>query len=193
MDKIPGVKILLYKNTEGWIRACNNLMESTTTDILLMNDDCIATSNLVLEMQTLTYSNNLIGIVGGKSIDPTGSFITNFGIYVDKTGNTANKHYGQPLDSVGIEYQKAVEGSCFFIKRELIDKIGYFDLGYEPAYREEVDYCFRAREAGYKVVSCPTASYIHYSSATMSRLGITNDTYDYFMSKWGTKLKLGLV
>jgi GT2 family glycosyltransferase len=60
-------------------------------------------------------------------------------------------------------------------------------------YREEVDLCFRAREAGYKIVSAPNAKYIHFTSQTNSKLGIVNSTHDYFMSKWSRKLQLGLV
>jgi GT2 family glycosyltransferase len=60
-------------------------------------------------------------------------------------------------------------------------------------YREEVDFCFRAREAGWKVVSTNAARYIHFVSQTNSKVGVTNDKYSYFMSKWGTKLQLGKV
>jgi len=41
-------------------------------------------------------------------------------------------------------------GSFFVIRRELIDKIGFLDTGYFMYY-EEVDYCRRCRDAGYKV------------------------------------------
>jgi GT2 family glycosyltransferase len=113
---------------------------------------------------------------------------------VGPDGNTGHKHYGQRSDEVTtVEVQKAVEGSCMFIKREVLDKIGYFDENFGMGYREEVDLAFRAREAGYKIVSCPTATYIHLVSQTNGRLGIDNSTHEYFMSKWGTKLKLGNV
>jgi GT2 family glycosyltransferase len=80
-----------------------------------------------------------------------------------------------------------------YIKREVLDKIGYFDEAYGMGYREEIDFCFRARIAGYKVVSTPTAEYVHLVSQTNARLGIHNDTFEIFMDKWGLLLKEGKV
>lgn len=186
-------KILIYKNDIGWLSASNEAMKSVSSDILLINDDILAVSDILGEMQKLAYSDPEIGIVGGMSLNPQNyEIIQNFGIYIAPDGNTAHKYFGQSKNSVKIEKQKAVEGSCMFIKREVLDKIGYFDEKF-IAYREEVDLCLRAIEVGYKILSCPTAQYIHLTSQTHGRLGITNDSFDYFNEKWGRKLKLGLI
>lgn len=193
-QNVPNAKVLVYKNDIGFLKACNEAMQSISTDVLLLNDDTVLLSDIVTEMKTLAYENDAYGIVGGKALSPQNpDVIINYGIHVAVDGNTGHKYFGQPRDSVLVEIQKAVEGSCMYIKRELIDAIGYFDEGYGMGYREELDYCLRARERGWKVVSCPTAEYIHYTSQTNSKLGIHNSTYDYFMSKWARKLKMGLV
>lgn len=187
------VKVLVYKNDIGWLLAANEAMSILATDILLINDDIILTSNIVKEMESLAYSDPKIGIVGGKSLLPNNpEMIQNYGIYVAPDGNTAHRHFGDHKDTVDIERQKAVEGSAIYIKREVLEEIGYFDEKF-VAYREEVDLCYRARQAGWKILSCPTAEYIHLTSQTHARLGITNDSYEYFMSKWGRDLKLGRI
>lgn len=185
--------IYLYKNDIGWLQACNNAMAELSDDIILLNDDTLVLTDIVREMKTLAYSDDKIGIVGGKSLAPNGETIINYGIYMAVDGNSAHKHFGQHKSEVGVEKQKAVEGSCMYIKREVIEKIGYFDENFGMGYREEVDYCFRAREAGYTVVSCPSAEYIHFVNQTHSKVGITNDKFDYFNEKWGAKLKLGQI
>lgn len=191
---IPNANILVNKNDIGFLKASNESMLAVNTDVIILNDDTAITSNIVEEMHALAYTKHDIGIVGGKALSPQNpDTIINYGIYVAPDGNTAHKYFGQQASSVGVEYQKAIEGSCMYIKRALIKAIGVFDEGYGMGYREEVDYCFQAREAGWKVISCPTAEYVHYTSQTNSKLGIHNSTYDYFMSKWATKLKLGLV
>lgn len=193
-NSVESPQIQVYKNDEGWLKAANKMMLSTTTDVILLNDDTIVLTDIVKEMKTLAYSDSKIGIVGAKMLAPNQETVINYGIYVAADGNTAHKHYGDNKNKVNKpETQKAVEGSCIYIKREVIEKIGVFDEGYGTGYREEVDLCFRAREAGYKVVSSPKAEVIHFVSQTHGRLGITNDTHAYFMSKWGTKLKLGKV
>lgn len=187
-------KIVVYKNDIGWLKACNKIMKETTDDILLLNDDTYAITDLVAEMKKTAYSDEKIGIVGGMAVASNGEMVLNFGIYMGVDGNSAHIGFGkQSNEFTSVENRKAVEGSCMYVKREVLDLIGYFDEGYGMGYREEVDLCFRAREAGYKVVSTPTAQYIHFVSQTNGKLGIANTTYEYFMEKWGTKLQLGKV
>jgi len=192
MASCPSAKVLIYKNDIGWLKACNRLMREISDDVILLNDDTLILTNIVEEMRKVAYSDDKIGIVGGKSLSSNGEIVTNYGIYIAPDGNTAHKYYGKHRNEITeIENQRAVEGSCIYIKREIIKRFGGFDEGYGSGYREEVDLAFQIREMGWKVVSCPTAEYIHFGNQTHGKLGITNNTYDYFMSKWGAKLKLG--
>lgn len=193
LQNVPNVRYMVYKNDIGWLRACNEMISSLNTDVILLNDDTLVTSDIVSAMRDLAYSDPKTGIVGGKSLSPNMDKIVNYGIYIAPDGNTAHKYFGQPRNSVKVEKQKAVEGSCMFIKREVIDAIGLMDENYGMGYRAEVDLCLSARKAGYKIVSSPEAEYVHFVSQTAGQLGITNDTYDYFMSKWGKDLKQGSI
>lgn len=187
-------KIVLYKNDIGWLKACNKIMKETQDDVILLNDDTYVVSDIVTALREAAYADERIGIVGGMALAPNGETVINFGIYMGVDGNSAHIGFGKQANEFQApENRKAVEGSCMYIKREVIDRIGFFDEGFGMGYREEVDFCFRAREAGYKVISTPDAQYVHFVSQTNGPLGIKNDTFDYFMKKWSTKLKLGKV
>jgi hypothetical protein len=54
------------------------------------------------------------------------------------------------------------------VHRSVLDKIGLLDETFHPFYYEEVDYCYRAREAGYRVVVATQAVAVHNESTTMS-------------------------
>lgn len=194
LKNVSNPRILVYKNDVGWLKACNELMSSTLTDVIVLNDDTIVTSDIVQEMKALAYSDPKIGIVGGKSLSPDGQHVNNYGIFIAPDGNTAHAFYGVDKDTVTeVATQKSVEGSCMYIKRQVINEIGLLDENFGMGYREEIDYCYRAREAGYEVVSCPTAEYIHLVGQTSGRLGIWSNKYEYFMSKWGEKLAAGKI
>lgn len=193
LKNVPNARFIVYKNDIGWLKACNEIMASLNTDVILLNDDTLVLTDIVSAMQDVAYSEDKIGIVGGKSLAANTETIINYGIYIAPDGNTAHKYFGKPKDFVSKEVQKAVEGSCMYIKRDLLNEIGLFDENFGMGYREELDLCFRAREAGWKILSTPDAEYIHFTSQTNAKLGIHNSTYDYFMEKWGTKLKLGLI
>lgn len=193
LKNVPDAQFMVYKNDVGWLKACNEMIKSTKGDVILLNDDTLVLTDIVSAMQQLAYSAPDIGIVGAKTLAPNTETIINYGIYVAPDGNTAHKYFGEPRGSVEIEKQRAVEGSCMYIKREIINRIGLFDEKYGMGYRAEVAYCFKVREVGWKIMSTPYAEVVHFSHQTAGRLGITNDTMDIFLEDWGNKLKLGLI
>ncbi|MFQ3675845.1 MAG: glycosyltransferase family 2 protein [Endomicrobiia bacterium] len=66
------------------------------------------------------------------------------------------------VDSVG--------GSCMMVRREVIEKIGLLDENF-LAYWEEIDWCKRILEAGYKIYYLHTAQIIHCWQVSMNKLG----------------------
>lgn len=56
-----------------------------------------------------------------------------------------------------------------YIKREVLDKVGDFSPEYEWTYNRDVDYCFKAREAGWKVYQTPV-SILHFQSRDNKRI-----------------------
>lgn len=58
-----------------------------------------------------------------------------------------------------------VLGAALFVKREVFEKVGLFDARFFVNF-EEIDWCFRARRAGYPSQVCPEAVYFHKKSAS---------------------------
>lgn len=58
-----------------------------------------------------------------------------------------------------------VTGAFFLMKKEVIDKVGYFDPEFFM-YTEEVDLCYRIKKAGWKIWYLPKWSIIHYGGAS---------------------------
>jgi hypothetical protein len=60
-------------------------------------------------------------------------------------------------------------GAFFLIKREVLEKIGDLDEGYYIWF-EEVDYCLRAKNAGFEMLYYPDFSVIHYGGQSFKQL-----------------------
>jgi GT2 family glycosyltransferase len=73
------------------------------------------------------------------------------------------------LDEDEIHPVAGVSGSCMLFRRAVIDQIGYLDERFF-AYQEDVDYCFRAWQAGWKVYYVPTAQITHFGGQGGSRV-----------------------
>jgi GT2 family glycosyltransferase len=69
---------------------------------------------------------------------------------------------GQYEEAKQVDY---IQGSCFLVRQKVIRNVGLFDEEYF-CYWEETDYCYRVRQAGYKIVYAPTAKIWHKKSVS---------------------------
>jgi hypothetical protein len=58
----------------------------------------------------------------------------------------------------------SVTGASMAIHKQVLDVVGLFDEQFSPFYYEEVDFCLRAKAAGFRVVYQPTSVAIHHES-----------------------------
>lgn len=56
--------------------------------------------------------------------------------------------------------------SCFYITKEVTDKVGWFNEEYFPAYCEDSEYHIRMHRAGIKAV-CTDLPFLHHGAATV--------------------------
>jgi GT2 family glycosyltransferase len=113
-------------------------------------------------------NHNKIGIIGAKLLYPNDT-IQHAGMarmrlikrfrHIYKYRNSDHPPTNDPRKYI------AVTGACHYIRRDLIDKIGYFDENYILSY-EDVDYCLNAQYNGYEVWYIPDVVMTHLESAT---------------------------
>ena len=87
--------------------------------------------------------------------------------------------------------------AAFGISRACVERVGYFDENFHPAYCEDCDYEYRCRLAGVPIVPVP-ARLRHDRSSTIAepRFGRQNartypENVRYFERKWGGPLRGG--
>ncbi len=60
-------------------------------------------------------------------------------------------------------------GAALLVRREALEQIGGFDEGYFM-YSEELDWCRRARDAGWRVIYLPAAEVMHYEGKSSEQV-----------------------
>ncbi len=68
-----------------------------------------------------------------------------------------------------------------FIRRAVVEQIGYLDEMFF-AYQQDTDFCFRARQAGWKVYYVPQAQIIHYGGEGGSKVEVYRSIYQWHRS-----------
>ena len=66
-------------------------------------------------------------------------------------------------------YVDQVMGAAFLIRNELLTQIGFLDTAFWIWF-EEVDYCKRAQDAGWKILYTPNATVMHHKGASFHQL-----------------------
>ncbi len=84
-------------------------------------------------------------------------------------------------DENEIQPVEAVSGSCMFIRRKVLEDIGFLDEAFF-AYQEDADFCFRARQAGWQITYVPSARIIHYGGQGGSRVQPYRSIYEWHRS-----------
>jgi len=59
----------------------------------------------------------------------------------------------------------AVTGACLFTRREIYEEVGFMDEKFKVAFND-VDFCLKILEKGYRIVYNPYIELIHYESKT---------------------------
>jgi O-antigen biosynthesis protein len=137
---------------------------------VLLNPDVVVSRHWLRGLITPMASDPSIGIAGCKLTFPDGR-IQHAGGFI--AGPQALPgHYGLNEVDEGqhdslrdVEY---VTGAAMAVTRPLLERIGLMDEGYF-LYYEEVDFCRRARQAGFRVVYVPGATAMHDESALSKR------------------------
>ncbi len=86
-------------------------------------------------------------------------------------------------------------GCCFVLTPRLIERVGAFDERFEVGIWEDVDYCHRARLAGFSPRVTHRAVIHHFGNRTISEVtaeqagrNLYRENMDRFAEKWGIRL-----
>lgn len=179
--------ISLPKNV-GFPVACNyGLQIASGEELLLLNNDVLVTPNWLSNMQKCLYSDDHIGIVGPMTNYASGrQQITMPFTSIDDMVKRMNKH--EPNKWMKAE---RIVGLCFLFKRELLERLGLLDELFSPGHFEDDDYCYRARQAGYKLMIVGDVFVYHEGSYSFNKQGdqelqlLIERNKQKFIDKWG--------
>lgn len=180
----PQVRLIENETNVGFARANNQgILQSYGASIILLNSDTVLLNNIFAELDATFAANDTIGIIGTALITPDnqpqrlarGKFLNL---------HTALNHYlflstlfprhdffagwSDHTDYDTVTRVDWVSGACLAIRRNTLGHIGLLDEAYFM-YAEDMELCYRARQAGYQVVYQPRARVQHFMGQSMKK------------------------
>ena len=163
----------------GFAAACNiGVQASSAPFLLFLNPDCFFQPDAIAPLLAGLQSGDRVGMVGGLLVNEDGteqgggrravptpwrSFVRAFGL--QRFANRWPKLFydfhlhKQPLPDSPIEVE-AISGACMLVKRDVMEDVGLWDEGYF-LHCEDLDWCMRFRQKGWKILFVPDARISH--------------------------------
>ncbi len=171
LREIEGIEIVEGSENRGFAANVNRGIRAADPqhDVVILNSDMEAHTGWLACLQYAAHEGETAGIISGKLLYPDGRIQfggtqRNLGApeWFDHRYRFKPEHWGPA--SIGGNVL-AVTGACMYVRRELIDEIGLLDEAYPMAY-EDIDWCLRAWQAGWRVYYFPAATLTHFEPQT---------------------------
>jgi|GEM_PF-569222 len=195
-NKYENFKFIRNETNLGFAKANNQAIGMKAgKHVLLLNNDTEITQNSIESMYNKLISETDIGIVGACLLYPNSEYIQHLFIKIGtEDGQTLAPYHPfqfSKLEEVfvsKINECSAVTGAAMMISNKVVKKIGLLDENYINGL-EDVDYCFRAKSAGFKITYNEESIIYHHESASTGRHDNDIANWQRLNQKWLDKIK----
>jgi N-acetylglucosaminyl-diphospho-decaprenol L-rhamnosyltransferase len=184
-ERYPWVWLLAQPENVGFTRGNNiGLQVAGGRHLLLLNPDTEVIGDMLTQMVATLDANPDVGIVGPHTLNTDGStqssrrrFPTLTVAFLESTWlqpfappALLDRYYVRDVDDRATADVDWVQGHALMARREVYAGIGGLDTGY-VMYFEELDWCKRAKSAGWRVVYLGSAQVTHHGGRSSAQVG----------------------
>ena len=180
VESHPRLTVIRSNVNHGFAAGCNLGAEFSTQPLLMfLNPDCVVAPGAVAKMCAALQANPRAAVAGGLLTNTDGSeqgggrravptpwrsFVRAFGLA------RLSRRWPKLFDDFHLHYQprphaplavEAISGACMLVSRDAITELGLLDEGYF-LHCEDLDFCMRARSAGWEILFVPDAAVVHF-------------------------------
>lgn len=191
-ERFPTVHLVASSENLGFARG-NNLVlrRCRATYVLLLNPDTRIVDDALTKMLDYMEHHPDVGVMGPQLRYGDGSlqssrrrFPTFMTALMESTllqqwfpeNRWAQKYYVQDVPADRVQDVDWVTGACMLVRRDAVRTVGLLDETFFM-YSEELDWCRRIVDAGWRVVFFPRAVVVHYEGQSSDQVVAERDIY----------------
>ncbi len=183
--KFPQVKLIQNKDNLGFTKANNQGIKIAKGKyVMLLNSDAYLIENSLETLVKIANSEQGLGAIGPQllnvdmTIQQSAGFAPNLPQIFFWMTFIDDLPLGQLLKPFHVDhdsfYQREKEvdwvtGAAILVPKDVIKKVGSLDENIFM-YTEEVEWCFRIKRAGYKIIYSPQAKIIHIGRGSSGKI-----------------------
>ena len=190
-ERFSHVNLLAQAENAGFTRGNNiGLQAAQGRYLMLLNPDTEVVADALQQMVAYLDANPGVGILGPHTLNTDGSaqstrrrFPTLATAFFESTWlqsfapkSLLDRYYVADAPDDAVVDVDWVQGSALIARREVYEQIGSLDEGY-VMYSEEMDWCKRAKNAGWRVVYLGTARIVHHGGKSSDQVVARRQIY----------------
>lgn len=183
-EAFPQVRVIANTTNRGFPAGNNQGLDAATGDfLLLLNPDTEVLDDALPRLVGYARRNPDAGMVGAQLLNPDGSvqssrrhFPTLPVLFLESTWlakllprKQAQHYYAQAQPDRVTQDVDWVYGAAMLVRRAVVEQVGGMDEGFFM-YSEELDWCHRIKDAGWRVVYCPEARIVHHEGKSSEQV-----------------------
>jgi len=177
----PDVRLIANLENLGYAKGNNQGFEASSGEfILLLNPDVVLPPGGLEKAVCLLEARKDVAALGVRLVDPDGTvqrsvrgFPTPAAVLFEATGLSRlfpnSRTFGAyRMGWFGCDVEAEVDqpmGTFLLIPRKAIDEVGLLDERF-PIFFNEVDWCCRAKQKGWKILFSPIVEVVHYGGSS---------------------------
>ncbi|MDD2420868.1 MAG: glycosyltransferase [Heliobacteriaceae bacterium] len=185
------VTVITNPQNRGFGSACNQgISRARGQYVLILNNDTEVTAGWLARLAAVGESFPEAGIIAPRTNNAAGpQTVTAVPYYNRPTLAKFARKLAITQAAQGFETDLVI-GFCLLVKQAVIKRIGGFDPRFGAGNWEDLDFCLRARIAGYKIRVCNDVFIHHAGSRTfaenqLNAAALLAENWEKFKAKWG--------
>ncbi len=175
-EGFPQVKLIAQQENVGYSRGVNlGIREARGKYFLILNPDTIVKEDAINKLVAFVEQQEDAGIVGPKLVFHDGNlqyscrrFYTLKVLLLRRTilgkifknSKAVSDHLMLDYDHETTREVDWILGACMLVRRDAVESVGLMDERFF-LYFEDVDWCYRMKQDGWKVFYCPDSVFVH--------------------------------
>lgn len=201
--------VMENKNNLGFVSTVNKGMKYSKNDVLLLNSDTVVGKDWLDKIKYCAYSMDKVATVTPLSNNATLVSVPKGLQRNEVPDNISIDEYNELINKCSYHDYPEIptgHGFCMYIKREVLELVGYFDeKTFERGYGEENDFSFRCVDYGYRNLLCDDVIVYHKESQSfsserqkviddhMKKLSNRYPEYKSYLDNWCGRFPIGYI
>jgi len=181
----PNLQVIPNATNRYFAPAVNQgIRVATGQYILLLNPDTQIIADALKQLHQVFESDPDIGVTAPQLLNPDGSiqascrrFPKHRDVIFNMTGLFKLFRYNRffngwkmgDFDHQSLRDVDQPQGAALFTSREVLETVGPLDESF-PMFFNDVDWCYRVKQAGYRIVYVPAAQVIHHQGSSVKQV-----------------------